>query len=136
MRANARRLEGKTAIVTAAAQGIGRAIAERLAEEGALVHACDIHEGHLSSFTATNIKTHLLDCSDERAVNRVFGEIGPANVLVNAVGWVFHGTVLDTGPDEWRRSFLLNVDTAFFATRAALPSMLAAGKGSIINIAS
>ncbi|MBL0371560.1 SDR family oxidoreductase [Rhizobium sp. KVB221] len=136
MSANARRLEGKTAIVTAAAQGIGRAIAERFAEEGAIVHACDVDEVHLSSLVTSGIKTHKLDCSDEVAVDRVFGEIGPSDILVNAVGWVFHGAILDTGLDAWRRSFLLNVDTAFFAIRAALPSMLEAGKGSIINIAS
>jgi 2-keto-3-deoxy-L-fuconate dehydrogenase len=129
------RLAGKIAIVTAAAQGIGRAIAERFHAEGAKVHACDISAEHLQGLPP-EVSTHVLDCTDEAAVKATFGEIGPVDILVNAVGWVFHGTILDTPLDAWKRSFEINVDSAYFAIRAVLPGMLAAGHGSIINIAS
>jgi 2-keto-3-deoxy-L-fuconate dehydrogenase len=135
MTATPTRLTGKTAIVTAAAQGIGRAIAERFHAEGATVHACDISAEHLQGLPQ-GVTTHVIDCTDEAAVNATFKRIGTVDILVNAVGWVFHGTILDTPPDAWKRSFVINVDTAYFAIRAVLPGMLAAGHGSIINIAS
>jgi len=135
MTAMTSRLAGKTAIVTAAAQGIGRAIAERFHAEGATVHACDISAEHLRGLPQ-GVTTHVLDCTDEAALNATFGHIGTVDILVNAVGWVFHGTILDTPLDAWKRSFVINVDSAYFAIRAVLPGMLAAGHGSIVNIAS
>ncbi len=115
-----KRLEGKRAIVTAAARGIGRATAERFRAEGAEVHACDISAEHLAGLDAHGIRTYALDCTDEAAVNRTFGEIGTVDILVNAVGWVYHGTIMDTPLDAWRKSFVINVDSAYFAIRAVL----------------
>jgi len=131
-----RRLVGKKAIVTAAAQGIGRAIALRLAEEGALVTACDINDAKLSELSHPAISKQVFDASDETAINRHFSEVGPVDILVNCVGWVFHGTVLETDAANWHRSFQINVDSAFFAIKAVLPGMITKGGGSIITIAS
>jgi 2-keto-3-deoxy-L-fuconate dehydrogenase len=131
-----RRLAGKTAVVTAAAQGIGRAIAERFAAEGATVHACDLAAEHLAGLSGPGIVTHVFDATDPEALARALEAVGTVDVLVNGVGWVFHGTVLDTAPEDWAKSFRLNVDPMFHAIRLVLPGMLAAGRGSIINIAS
>ncbi len=131
-----KRLEGKKAIVTAAARGIGRATAERFAAEGAEVHACDISVEHLAGLEEQGIRTYALDCTDDAALNETFGRIGPVDILVNAVGWVYHGNIMDTPLDAWRKSFVINVDSAYFAIRAVLPAMLAKGGGSIVNIAS
>jgi 2-keto-3-deoxy-L-fuconate dehydrogenase len=136
MSVSMKRLEGKKAIVTAAARGIGRATAERFAAEGAEVHACDISAEHLAGLEAHGVKTYALDCTDEAALNETFGRIGTVDILVNAVGWVYHGTIMDTPLDAWRKSFVINVDSAYFAIRAVLPGMLEKGGGSIVNIAS
>jgi 2-keto-3-deoxy-L-fuconate dehydrogenase len=131
-----RRLAGKTAVVTAAAQGIGRAIAERFVAEGATVHACDLAGEHLAGLAGPGIVTHVFDATDPEALARALEAVGTVDVLVNGVGWVFHGTVLDTAPEDWAKSFRLNVDPMYHAIRLVLPGMLAAGRGSIINIAS
>ena len=131
-----RRLVGKKAIVTAAAQGIGLAIAIRLADEGADVVACDINNEKLSELSHPQITKRVFDASDELTVNEHFSEIGPVDILVNCVGWVFHGTVLETDVKNWHKSFQINVDSAFFAIKAALPGMISIGGGSIITIAS
>ncbi len=130
------RLAGKKVIVTAAAQGIGRAIAERFVQEGAQVHGCDINEAELAKAAAAGIHTHLLDCSDGAAVAATFAQIGPVDVLAHAVGWVCHGSVLETAPEDWNRSFRLNVDSMYHAVRAVLPGMVKAQNGSIIAISS
>lgn len=136
MSASTGRLAGKKVIVTAAAQGIGRAIAERFVQEGAQVHGCDIHETHLAGAAAAGIHTHVLDCSDAAAIAETFGRIGTVDVLVHAVGWVCNGTVLETAPEDWARSFRLNVDSMYHAVRAVLPGMMEARSGSIIAISS
>ena len=127
------RLDGETALITAAGAGIGRAIARAFAAEGARVLATDIDAGALSSLA--DVETAVLDATDAGAVAALCEGRG-FSVLVNAVGWVHHGTILDCAPEDWRRSFTVNVDTMYHTIRAVLPAMIAAGHGSIVNIAS
>ena len=129
------RLAGKTALVTAAAQGIGRAIAERLAAEGAAVLATDINGDRLSELHGGPIRTAVFDASDERAVVAAIGD-QPFDILANCVGWVHHGTIAETSYEEWQRAFRINVDSAFHAIRTVLPGMLERGSGSVVTIAS
>lgn len=130
------RLSGKKALVTAAGAGIGKAIAEAFAVEGAIVVATDINEQALASVAGEGIRTELLDATDADAVAALVERSGPYDVLVNGVGIVHHGTILDCEPDDWHAAFRINVDTMFVTIRAVLPGMLEAGGGSIVNIAS
>lgn len=132
----ARRLEGKRALVTAAAQGIGRAIAERFAAEGAEVVACDLQEERLKEIAPKMAGVHAFDARDPEALRAAVGSYGRFDVLCNCVGWVFQGALLDTSLEDWQRSFGINVDPMFHAIKLVLPAMLEAKKGSIINIAS
>jgi len=130
-----RRLEGKRAFVTAAAQGIGRAIALRFATEGAHVTAVDIDANKLSTLSDQGIETAGVDVTDSEAIEQVLRN-GHYEVVANCVGWVHHGTILECEPAEWRRTFQLNVDSVYEIARLVLPSMIAARRGSIVNIAS
>jgi 2-keto-3-deoxy-L-fuconate dehydrogenase len=136
------RLAGKSAFVTAAGAGIGRAAAFAYAQEGAQVVATDINEAALKSLAATaGITTRKLDVTDAAAVERAIGEAGAAaggavDVLLNCAGFVHHGTILDCAPKDWEFSVNVNLRSMYFTIRAALPGMLARGKGSIVNIAS
>ena len=131
------RLEGKTALITAAAQGIGRATAIAFAAEGANVWATDINESMLQDLDgepATSVR-HL-DVTDRREVETIVGETGPVDILVNCAGFVDMGSILDCSDADWDRSFDINVRGMFLVTRAMLPAMLKAGGGAIVNIAS
>ena len=131
------RLAGKRALVTAAAQGIGRASALAFAREGARVIATDVNEAKLAELAGTaGIETRRLDVRDDRAVKELAAEIGTIDILLNAAGFVHHGTVLECGDEDWEFSFDLNVKSMYRTIRAFLPGMLAEGKGSIVNIAS
>ena len=132
------RLQGKTAFITAAGQGIGRAIVEAFVREGATVIATDINAALLQAVAqATGCQTRVLDVTDAAAVRAAAAEVGPVNVLVNAAGFVHAGTVLDCTEAEWDFGFNLNVRAQFRTIQAFLPGMLAAaGGGSIINVAS
>ncbi|MEM7023360.1 MAG: SDR family oxidoreductase [Pseudomonadota bacterium] len=131
------RLEGKTAIVTAAAQGIGRATALAMAQEGASVYATDINTELLASLDAeARITTGRLDVLNADAVAQVAAERGAPDVLVNVAGFVHHGTILDCAPDDLDFSMNLNVRSMYRMIRAFLPGMLDAGGGSIVNLAS
>jgi 2-keto-3-deoxy-L-fuconate dehydrogenase len=130
------RLTGKQAFVTGAAQGIGRACAIRLAREGAAVVAADLKNIDLSDLGELQIQTLKFDATDAVALERAFSQLTRIDVLVNCVGWVHHGTIVDCTPDDWSRSFRTNVDSYFHATRLALPFMLRQRAGSIVNIAS
>ncbi|QKV20327.1 SDR family oxidoreductase [Oricola thermophila] len=131
-------LEGKIAVVTAAGQGIGRAIAEAFAVEGAKVHASDIDIKKLDGLDASKA---VLDVTDTDAVNAYAAEIGGIDILVNVAGFVHHGTVLDCTESDWDFSFDLNVKSMHRMIRALLPGMLARAEandssGSIINMSS
>ena len=129
-----RRLEGKTALVTAAAQGIGKATALRFASEGARVIATDINAGLLA--TLEGCETRVLDVTKDDAVKAIAAEIGPIDILFNCAGYVHSGTILECEPDAWAFSFDLNVTAMYRTIRAFLPGMLAKGGGSIVNMAS
>ena len=127
-------LAGKVALVTAAAQGIGRAAAERFAEAGARVVATDINADLLAGLQGCD--SRLLDVTDAAAVAALAKELGAVDVLFNCAGFVHHGTVLECGEDAWDFSFNLNAKAMYRTIRAFLPAMLAAGGASIINMAS
>jgi 2-keto-3-deoxy-L-fuconate dehydrogenase len=131
-------LQGKTILVTAAANGIGRASAEALATRGATVIATDIDtEGlHSLSESSFGITTHRLDVLDADAVAALISQSPPIDALVNCAGWVHDGTILDCDDAAWDRSFDLNAKAMFRLIKAVLPGMLEKGSGSIINIAS
>ena len=131
------RLKGKTALVTAAGQGIGRASAMALAAEGALVWATDINANLLESYRgAQNITAVTLDVMDKAAIHQLVAEMPPIQVLFNCAGFVHAGTALQATDDEWNFAFDLNVRSQFWTIQAALPKMLTGGGGSIINMAS
>lgn len=128
------RLRGKTALVTAAGQGIGRAIAEAFLREGATVWATDLNVEKLSGLDGA--KCRRLDVLSETDVETLMAEAGPLDVLVNAAGFVHHGTILDCSDRDWDFSFDLNVKSIHRTIKAALPGMLSKGSGAIVNIAS
>jgi len=131
------RLAGKKALVTAAAQGIGRATALAFAAEGAEVLATDIDEAKLGELSDTpGITIRRLDVRDDAAVAALAANSGALDVLCNVAGFVHHGTILDCAEADWDFSFDLNIKSMYRVIRAFLPAMLAAGGGSIVNMAS
>jgi 2-keto-3-deoxy-L-fuconate dehydrogenase len=129
------RLFGKRCLVTAAGQGIGRACAEAFAREGAHVVATNRTTQKLAGLTP-GVVTRALDVCSTKAVEAVVAELGPFDVLLNAAGWVHHGSALECDEETWDRCFDLNVKSMHRTIRAVLPGMLAAGHGSIVNVAS
>ena len=131
------RLAGKKALLSAAAQGIGKASALAFAAEGATVTATDINGEKLAALDgAGGIETRVLDVTDSDAVTALADEIGAVDILFNVAGFVHHGSILDCTEAEWDFGFDLNVKGAYRMIRAFLPAMLAAGGGSIINMSS
>ena len=128
------RLKGKSAVVTAAAQGIGRAVAEAFIREGTKVIATDINEAGLKGLTGATLRR--LDVTDSKAVAAFASELGPVDILFNCAGYVHQGTILDCEEKDWDFSFDLNVKSMYRMIRAFLPAMLAKGGGSIINMSS
>jgi 2-keto-3-deoxy-L-fuconate dehydrogenase len=130
-------LQNKTALITAAAQGIGRASAEALARAGARVIATDVNEGKLAQLQGVaGIETRKLDVLDAQSVAAVVAAIGPVDVLFNCAGFVHNGSLLDSTEQELDFAYDLNVKAMVRTIRAVLPGMLARGAGSIINMAS
>ena len=132
------RLAGKVALVTAAAQGIGRATAIAFADEGASIWATDINESALETLSSErpNIRTRRLDVLKSLEVDSIAAAIGTLDVLFNCAGFVHHGSILDCAERDWDFSFDLNVKSMYRTCRAFLPAMLQAGSGSIINVSS
>jgi 2-keto-3-deoxy-L-fuconate dehydrogenase len=131
------RLTGKTAFITAAAQGMGQAAALRFAAEGARVWASDINAQQLKAIDGRDgIRTRVLDVTDEGAIARVAHEVGDIDVLFNCAGIVHNGSILDASLKDWDQAFSVNVRSMFLVARAFLPGMLKRKSGSIINMAS
>jgi 2-keto-3-deoxy-L-fuconate dehydrogenase len=129
-----KRLQGKVAVVTAAGQGIGRAIAEAFVREGATVWATDRDTDKLDGIAKA--KRRKLDVLSDKAVANFAEKVGPIDILVNAAGFVHHGTVMECDNSAWDFSFDINVKSMHRMLRAFIPGMLARGSGSIVNIAS
>jgi 2-keto-3-deoxy-L-fuconate dehydrogenase len=130
-------IKGKVVVVTAAAQGIGRASALAFAKAGATVHATDINETALAELAKTSgIMTRKLDVLNDEAVKTAFAEIGRVDVLFNCAGFVHAGSILEMKDEELDFAFNLNVRAMIRTIRAVLPGMLERGDGSIINMAS
>lgn len=131
------RLANKTALITAAGQGIGRASAIAMAEAGAEVCATDLNPALLESLKGIpGITTQVLDVMDKAAIQRVIAGLPKLNVLFNCAGFVHHGNIEAASDKDWDFAFDLNVRSQFWAIQAALPVMLKNGGGSIINMAS
>lgn len=130
------RLKGKKILITAAAQGIGRATAEAFAAEGATVIATDINMDVLGTLKAANLTTRRLDVLDGAAITAAAKEIGDIDVLMNCAGFVHHGSILECEEKDFDFSTNLNVRAAYRMIRAFLPGMLARQNGSIVNVAS
>ena len=133
------RLKGKVAVVTAAGQGIGRAIAEAFVAEGATVYASDVDRAKLDGLK--RVKKAKLNVLSDRAVQSYADKVGEIDILCNVAGYVHHGTILDCENKDWDFSFDLNVKSMHRTIKAFLPGMLARQKangtsGSIVNLAS
>lgn len=130
------RLKGKVALVTAAAQGIGRATALAYAQEGAQVLATDINLDKLSELkTAPGLEVRALNVLEDAAIQTLATTVAP-HILVNCAGFVHNGSILDCTDQEWDFAFNLNVRSQYKMMRAFLPGMLERGGGAIVNIAS
>lgn len=136
------RLQGKTALVTAAGAGIGRASAIAFANEGATVYATDVNDKLFADYPQLpGLHTAKLDALDDVALKKMIAELPPLQVLFNCAGFVHHGTILDCTDDQWNFAFNLNARAMFVAAKAAIPKMVAhfeqsGTTASIINIAS
>ena len=130
------RLDGKTALITAAGQGIGRASALAMAREGARVIATDINQAALADLAGQGIETRGLNVCDPAAITALAAGMGRVDVLFNCAGFVANGTILECDEDQWSFSFDLNVTAMYRMCRAFLPAMIEGGGGSIINMAS
>ena len=132
-----KRLAGKRILVSAAAQGIGKASVLSMAAEGASVLATDINEGLLKELAGTpGIETRRLDVTDDKAVADTIASMDRIDVLFNCAGFVHQGSIFETTDKDWDFSFAINVRAMWKMMAAALPKMLEAGGGSIINVAS
>ena len=129
------RLQGKSALVTAAGQGMGRAAAIAFAREGAQVIATDLKPALLAQLPA-GIATRPLDVLDDDAVAETVSQLTAVDILFNCAGYVHQGTILECTAADWDFSFDLNVRSMFVLTKAMLPQMIAAGGGVILNMAS
>jgi len=131
------RLKGKTALVTAAGQGIGRACALAMAAEGAQVWATDLNPKLLDAYDGVEgVRAATLDVLDKAAIGKLVATLPPLDVLFNCAGFVHNGTILEAKDEEWEFAFNLNVRAQYWMIQAVLPAMLEKGGGSIINMAS
>ncbi len=131
------RLQGKTALVTAAGQGIGRASVLAMAAQGAQVLATDVNPALLAAYEGVdNVRTAVLDVLDKSAIQAAVATMPRIDVLFNCAGFVHNGNILQASDDDWNFAFNLNVRSQFWMIQAVVPRMLEAGGGSIINMAS
>ncbi len=129
-------LKGKTALLTASGQGIGKATARAFSEAGAYVIATDINNESLSSLTDFVNETHILDVTDEDAIKNLVTSIKEPDILFNCAGIVHNGTILESTDNDWDMAFSLNAKAMYHMIKEVLPIMITNGGGSIVNIAS
>ena len=129
-------LKGKTALLTASGQGIGKATAKAFSEAGAYVIATDINNENLSSLTDIVNETHILDVTDNNAIKNLVTSIKQPNILFNCAGIVHNGTILESSDNDWDIAFSLNAKAMYHMIKEVLPIMITNGGGSIVNIAS
>jgi 2-keto-3-deoxy-L-fuconate dehydrogenase len=129
-------LTGKTAFVTAAGQGMGRATAHAFAAAGAKVIATDVDTTKLSGLESDHIRTRALNVLDAAAIADAARDAGPVDILFNCAGIVHQGTLMDATEADWSLAFDLNCRSMFRTMRAFLPGMLVRGRGFILNMAS
>jgi 2-keto-3-deoxy-L-fuconate dehydrogenase len=129
-------LSGKTAFVTAAGQGIGRATALAFAAAGATVVATDLDAGKLTGLASDVVRTSVLNVLDRAAIARAAQEAGPVDILFNCAGVVHQGTLLEATDADWSLAFDVNCRSMFHTMQAFVPGMLERGGGAIVNIAS
>jgi NAD(P)-dependent dehydrogenase (short-subunit alcohol dehydrogenase family) len=132
----ANRLQGKTVLITAAGQGMGRAAALSFVREGARVLATDLKPDLLKTLSGPGLVTEQLDVLDDAAVARFADKTGAVDILFNCAGYVHQGSILECSVKDWDFSFDLNVRAMFVVTKAMLPKMIANGGGVILNMAS
>ena len=132
------RLNNKKIVVTAAAQGIGRATALAFAKEGANVIATDINEEKLNEIKEnySNIETYKLDSTNKSDVENFCSSINDINILFHAVGFVHHGAILDCDSEEFQRAININIYSAYLMSHSLLPKMIKQKKGNIIIVSS
>jgi 2-keto-3-deoxy-L-fuconate dehydrogenase len=131
------RLAGKTAFITAAGQGMGRAAALAFAREGAKVWASDMNAKTVGELDGKDgIQARPLDVTNESEIKKISAEVGDIDVLFNCAGIVHHGSILDASVKDWDQAFAVNVKSMFLVSKAFIPGMLKKGRGSIINMAS
>ena len=132
-----KRLENKTALITAAAQGIGKSTALMFAENGAKVIATDINEDALAELSGhESITTHRLDVLDKDAINALAESVGKVDILFNCAGYVHGGNILECSEKDWDFAFNINVKSMYHMIQAWLPKMIEGGGGNIINMSS
>ena len=129
-------LEGKTALLTAAGQGIGKATARAFSEAGAYVIATDINKDSLLELDKFVDETHILDVTKQNDIKNLISTIKVPNILFNCAGVVHNGSILESENDEWDFAFNLNAKAMYNMIKEILPKMIKKGGGSIINIAS
>jgi NAD(P)-dependent dehydrogenase (short-subunit alcohol dehydrogenase family) len=131
------RLQGKRALVTAAGQGMGRAAVLAFAREGATIVATDIDAKLLKAYERTpGVTTSQLDVTDDKEVSAFVHATGAVDILFNCAGWVHQGSILECSPEDWDRSFAINVRSQYTMCKHMIPKMIAAGGGVILNMAS
>jgi 2-keto-3-deoxy-L-fuconate dehydrogenase len=131
------RLQGKTALITAAGQGIGKAAALAMAAEGATVWATDVNGELLKSYEGVaNVHTAVLNVLDKAAIQKQVAAMPKIDIVFNCAGYVHNGTILEAKDEDWEFAFNLNARAQYWMIQAVLPKMLAQGGGSIINMAS
>ncbi len=129
-------LKGKTALLTASGQGIGKATARAFSEAGAYVIATDINSESLSSLTDVVNETHILDVTDKNEIKDLVTSIKHPNILFNCAGIVHNGTILESSDNDWDVAFSLNAKAMYQMIKEVLPIMISNGGGSIVNMAS
>ena len=129
-------LDGKKIFVSGAAAGMGQCVAKLAALAGAEVYATDVSPDGLKALQKHDVKISTLDVTKPKDVQRYFASQPDFDGIVNMAGWVHHGNILQADENEWRKSFLINLDSMYFVIRAALPGLIKQGGGSIVNMAS